>query len=288
MARVNPITDNIPYQHFFELNAENRVQVARIQADYSQVPWLSHPHHLGYYSLRFVHRGHGTIYIDHMPAEITDNWVMLATPEQVSWMDIPENSEMDVTVVAFNEFFIDSMGLPPDVQSLVLGEWSHLHRTLSDKEAKRFLRYLDLIQDEFLEGPENVELIIAGLIKSLLLHLIRITPPEPGNRMYMNLYREFLDLLKKHFMSHHLVTDYSGMMGITEKQLNRSCKSITGQTASEVIQRHIGHEAKRLLYYSTNTIKEISYHLGYHDPAHFNKFFKGMYGMTPGDYRKVL
>lgn len=288
MVRVKPVKDEIPYQHFWELSPEKRVHVARLQVNYQQDVPLSHPHHLAYYSLRFVHRGEGTIYIDHMPAEITNNWVMLATPDQVSRVDIPDDTEIDLTVIAFNDFFIDAMGLPPDVQSLVLGEWSHIHRTLNESEMKRFVQYLELIQSEFLEASENMELIVAGLTKALLLHLIKVNPPAPGRRMYMNLYRQFLDLLKQHFTSHHLVTDYSELMGITEKRLNRSCKAITGQTASEVIQRHIGHEARRLLYYSSNTIKEISYHLGFHDPAHFNKFFRNQYGMTPGEYRKSV
>ncbi len=287
MVRVNPVKDDIPYQHFLELNAEKRVQVVRIRESYQQDLALAHPHHLAYYSLRFVHRGSGCIYIDHVPAEITDNWVMLATPEQVSRVDIPEGTELDLTVIGFNEFFIDAMGLPSDVQSLVLGEWSHIHKSLTDRETEHLLKYLELIREEFLENGENMEMIVAGLTRSLLLHLVRVQSPGSGNRMYMNLYRQFLDLLKKNFASHHTVADYSTMMGITSKRLNRSCKSITDQTASEVIQRHLGHEARRLLYYSTHTIKEISYHLGFHDPAHFNKFFRNLYGMTPGAYRKV-
>ncbi len=133
-----------------------------------------------------------------------------------------------------------------------------------------------------------MEMIIAGLTRALLLHFVRIKTQAKGKRMYWNIYRQFLDLLKNNYQTHHYVADYCEMLGIPEKRLTRACKAVTDMSASVIIQRHIGFEAKRLLYYSTNTIKEISFHLGFNDPAHFNKFFKNIYNLTPGEYRKVL
>ncbi|MBO9659063.1 MAG: helix-turn-helix domain-containing protein, partial [Chitinophagaceae bacterium] len=45
-------------------------------------------------------------------------------------------------------------------------------------------------------------------------------------------------------------------------------------------------EAKRLLTYSSMTVKEIAYDLGYEDPAYFNRLFANKTGDTPVAFRK--
>jgi AraC-like DNA-binding protein len=45
-------------------------------------------------------------------------------------------------------------------------------------------------------------------------------------------------------------------------------------------------EAKRLLYYTDKSIKEISGDLGFEDAAHFTKFFKNQLKMSPSDFKK--
>ena len=45
--------------------------------------------------------------------------------------------------------------------------------------------------------------------------------------------------------------------------------------------------AKDKLKYSTATITEISYQLGYSDPAHFNHAFNRWEGVSPSDYRRA-
>jgi AraC-like DNA-binding protein len=44
-------------------------------------------------------------------------------------------------------------------------------------------------------------------------------------------------------------------------------------------------EAKRLLYHSQSSIKEIAYELGYEDHTYFSRLFKKTVGRTPGAFR---
>ena len=44
-------------------------------------------------------------------------------------------------------------------------------------------------------------------------------------------------------------------------------------------------EARRLLIFTTASINEIGYQLGFNDPAYFSRFFTREAGMTPGRYR---
>lgn len=45
-------------------------------------------------------------------------------------------------------------------------------------------------------------------------------------------------------------------------------------------------EAKRLLYFTDNTVKEIAYEVGYDEPVYFGKLFKKITKLTPLEFRK--
>jgi len=47
-------------------------------------------------------------------------------------------------------------------------------------------------------------------------------------------------------------------------------------------------EAKRKLSFSHQSVKEISYELGFEDPAYFSRFFKNHAGIAPQDFRDVM
>ena len=63
-------------------------------------------------------------------------------------------------------------------------------------------------------------------------------------------------------------------------------KEISGQTVSYWIQKMIITEAKRLLYFTDWTVKEIAIDLGYEDHAYFSRFFTLAEEVSPVGYRK--
>jgi AraC-like DNA-binding protein len=95
----------------------------------------------------------------------------------------------------------------------------------------------------------------------------------------------YLELLNKNYCEKRYVADYTELLAVSEKTLNRACQAIAKSTASQIIQQRVNFEAKRLLFTSTNTVKEIGFHLGFKDPAHFNKFFKNRNKITPREFR---
>jgi AraC family transcriptional activator of pobA len=100
------------------------------------------------------------------------------------------------------------------------------------------------------------------------------------------LVRKFMSLLKKNFISQKMVSDYAGQLFVTPNYLNRTVKKITDFTASHHIQQQIILEAKRKAIYSTTSMKEIAYGLGFDNLAHFSKFFKNNCGMSFTDFKK--
>lgn len=64
------------------------------------------------------------------------------------------------------------------------------------------------------------------------------------------------------------------------------CAKITGFSVSHWIHHEIVLEAKRLLYHSEYSVKEIAHELGYEDHAYFSRLFKEVVRQTPGEFRR--
>jgi len=103
---------------------------------------------------------------------------------------------------------------------------------------------------------------------------------------------QFLELLEKEFstLNDGMLTlksagDYANDIFIHVNGLNRAVKQITGNSTSEIIANRIAAEAKELLLYSTQTISQIAYLLGFQHPSNFNTFFKRHTSETPKAFR---
>jgi len=63
-------------------------------------------------------------------------------------------------------------------------------------------------------------------------------------------------------------------------------KDITGFAVSYWIRQEVIMEAKRLLYYTHFTVKEIAINLGYSDTAYFIRLFRKTTGEPPLRFRE--
>lgn len=79
--------------------------------------------------------------------------------------------------------------------------------------------------------------------------------------------------------------DYAEKLSVHVNHLNRAIRLTTGKTTTDLIADRLTSEAKILLKRTNWNISEISYSLGFEDPAHFNHFFKKHTEVTPSAYR---
>lgn len=100
--------------------------------------------------------------------------------------------------------------------------------------------------------------------------------------------RSFQSLLKKNFVNWKQPSKYAAELAISPAHLNDTVRAITGKSVTAHIQQMNILEAKRLLYRTDLSIKEIGYQLGYEDPVHFGKLFKKLTGTTPLAFRKEI
>lgn len=80
---------------------------------------------------------------------------------------------------------------------------------------------------------------------------------------------------------------YAAKCHLSLGYLNECAKSATGYSVSKLIVQQSILEAKRMLAQGDVTFKEISYQLGYEDPAYFNRVFYTSTGMRPSAFGKM-
>jgi AraC family transcriptional regulator, transcriptional activator of pobA len=105
----------------------------------------------------------------------------------------------------------------------------------------------------------------------------------------------FTDLLERQFpiespaqrFALRSANDFAKQLSVHVNHLNRAIRETTGKTTTAHIAERLTAEAKALLKHTNWNVAEISYALGFEEPAHFSNFFKKQTSVTPGAFRVV-
>jgi AraC-like DNA-binding protein/mannose-6-phosphate isomerase-like protein (cupin superfamily) len=97
--------------------------------------------------------------------------------------------------------------------------------------------------------------------------------------------RSFKQLVEKEYRSTKRPAAYAGQLNISTHYLNECIKSSTGLSVSQYLQDRIILEAKRMLYHTDKSVKEIAFDLGYEDYPYFSRLFTKATGMSALAFR---
>jgi transcriptional regulator GlxA family with amidase domain len=82
------------------------------------------------------------------------------------------------------------------------------------------------------------------------------------------------------------VTEMQRLSRLAPRTFKRRFTAATGVTPIRYVQHIRIERAKRLLETTAESIEEISWTVGYEDPAAFRRLFKRITALTPGEYRR--
>jgi AraC-like DNA-binding protein len=285
--------DHIQSINFWHLNSRKKFHIEHIRSiKPSLLQQIVHPHKIEFYAIRWIKQGEGIAHIDHIPIKICPNLMFMGNPSQITWYEIDEPSKLDIYVIAFRPEFLALMNLGEEATGMLERLTTRTTFHPNAAETNIIDRFIALIESEFNDTYiHHHQDVLAPLVKAMLAYIFRIhfkhSITKEYNQGYINIYRDFLQELNQHYKTHHKVKEYAHMMFKSEKQINRALKTISGYTAGEIINQRLDLEAQRLLFYTTKSIKEIAYELGFHDATHLNKFFRNIHGLSPGKYREI-
>ncbi|RZK79626.1 MAG: AraC family transcriptional regulator [Pedobacter sp.] len=106
---------------------------------------------------------------------------------------------------------------------------------------------------------------------------------------FLMMVEEHLTKLMSGEIEHRMSTKhFADLLFIAPRHLTNTVKSVLHKSPCDVMEARIKEESQALLANTTLSIAEISYKFGYQDTTNFIKFYKGMTGVTPLQYRKSL
>lgn len=248
------------------------------------------PHRHNFFTIVLVQDADGKHFIDFSEYELTARRVFFLSPGQVH--QIIENRASNGFAMVFSGQFLAGNNIPLRfIDDLNLfnnyGEAPPL-----ELYPEQLGKLSSICEDMFRFYHSDMKFKDQALGSLLRLFLIECnnacqTPAHPQSQEgSQRILRDFRQLVNDRFKEWHASSDYAEALSITPDYLNRVVKSYIGKTAKDYIQSRITTASKRLLYFSDLSIKEISYELGFSEPAHFSSFFKNCTGESPAQFRK--
>lgn len=156
------------------------------------------------------------------------------------------------------------------------------------------LAELKLLINSFEKEFEANEWNKDSMLRTLLVRFIIILTRQ-ARKQYLtseikedkfSLLRQFNLLVEQYFKKEHRVKFYAEKLFKSPKTISNIFSQYSDKSPQQIIHERIVSEAKRLLYYSDMSMKEIALHLGFEDPSHFSKFFRNQTGENPTEVKK--
>jgi len=151
-------------------------------------------------------------------------------------------------------------------------------------------RTFNLLTREFESSLPGHELALEGLLKVILADALRLSHTSmeltegAASRRRMLVMR-FRELVEGEFRDGRSLADYADMLNVSQSRLRKACLGVTEQSPMQIVHARILLEAKRQLVYTSMSVREIAYALGFDDPAYFTRFFSQRTGMSPRAFR---
>lgn len=101
-----------------------------------------------------------------------------------------------------------------------------------------------------------------------------------------NLVYKFKKIVDKQVLEEHEVAYYAKQLNVTPKYLNECVQDVLGVSSKNIIIEQLLMRSRHRLKFSDQSIKEISFELGFSSPDYFSYFFKNHTGITPSTLRK--
>ncbi len=261
--------------------------LVRLQGEVVPVPYMLLPHRKDYYLLFFVQHTSGRHWVDMTPYEHQDNTLYFTNPTQIL-----VNEELAPAWGTYRGFTREFLALQPNAALRELPLVQNPHHghqlRLTSTEAAFVAQVLTNLEAEHHRpGPWQHALLSAHLAV-LLTYLSRLYteqvlgPNAAADQRVLHAYQAEVAACFRHV---HEVGAYAARLQLSVRQLSEVVKAQSGKPAIKHVHERLVLEARRLLVYSDQSLKEIAFELGFSEASYFSRFFKRETGCTPLAYR---
>ena len=133
----------------------------------------------------------------------------------------------------------------------------------------------------------NTEIIIAHL-NALLTEFNNAYFRKSNDGIFssnkLSKYIQFKLFIETEFKKQPSVHSIAEKLILSENQLYSIVKEFSGLSPKEYLIQRLMLEAQRILFYEKSTVKELTYELGFADPAYFSRLFKKQTGKSVSQF----
>jgi len=256
--------------------------------------YFDHLQRNNYYSLIWVTEGAGKLKTDFSEYSFEENSLFAFTPYQPFMFS--SNLVKGIAIYFHADFFcIHKHQTEVTCNGVLFNNIYQRPFVFVDKELRGTLhKMVDEIRLEMQNpGLAQYELLISYM-KIFLIAASRSKLQQQPQETALKEEKEPLILqnlkeaIEKDFKSKHTPGDYAVLLNISPNALARITKSYFNKTLTDLITERIIIEAKRELYLTNKTVKEVAWELGYEDEYYFSRFFKKNVNISPQIYRQTV
>lgn len=238
-----------------------------------------------YFVFFFMQEGKIKARVDFKEIEFNDSTVFCTIPGQVH--SIISFSDIEGWVLIIDALFVKNEY--KEIFNKL--HFLNIRPLLSQEESDELLQCISLVNKKYASNNELIsQRVLHDLVSSYIGMIAEIYqkgfPAIKSNRL-MEITSQFKALLSENYQTMKRPGQYASEIKISPVYLNEAVKSTTGLSVQDSIKNEIILQAKRLLYYTDLTIKEISLKLGYNDWAYFTRLFTKSTNLTPGQFRRI-
>ncbi|MEM7106236.1 MAG: helix-turn-helix domain-containing protein [Bacteroidota bacterium] len=249
-----------------------------------------HPHRHDYFTVLVIIAAEGDHIIDYQSYPFSKKEVHFVGPGQVHQVLL--DRKPDGWFFTFSREFLVENDIPESFISNI-----NLFKPFGDTpplkiDDKGFERLINIVNEMKTCLPMNFKYrnrALGALLQLFLVYCNNSTSLNPSqldeDKASVCILRDFKSLVDRRFVEWHKVGQYAAEIHITPKHLSETVKDITGKPAKAIIQDRLLLEAKRLLYHTNLSVKEVAYKIGFEEPLHFSGFFKKKAGVSPTQFR---
>jgi len=277
-------------RYLFKSGLPQEFEVVGIAQLHKQIAdTLTTPHRTGFYHILWFQKGTATHIVDFNPVKIKPNTILFLNKDIVQGFDRSGNFD-GKAVLFIDNFFCKTEQDTKFLRSTVLFNDLFSVSQIQISKASIISDIFRQMETELKNTKDNYQSdILRNLLHNLLLHSDREKRKQSFRQVKKSADLDYVllfkDLLDEHFKNQKHVSSYAGMLRFTEKRLNQATSKVLGKSPKELIDERVMLEAKRLLAYTNESVKEIGFELGFDEPTNFIKYFRKHHHSTPVEFR---
>jgi AraC-like DNA-binding protein len=257
---------------------------------------LDHFDHLqrrNYYSLILMQKGEPTLKVGLSEYILSEGAMICLSPYQPFM--ITSDVECTGWMLNFHPDFFCTYRHQNEIETEgVLFHNFHQAPYFRLSEESIFLNLFHQISLELTKNKIAQHEVLVAYLKIFLIEAVRQkrnfendNEPDPtADRTEM--IQKLLDAIENNFCAVNTPQKYADILCVSAKTLGRITKKNLGKTLTELISNRVVIEAKRELYLTSKSVKQVSALLGYPDEFYFSRLFKKKVGVSPDVYRKTV